>query len=66
MPRLLDVGCIGDTRWSVRYLMREEKERLLGHKAKLLPLKQYVKFKCHIRFDIIKKFAKKCLDASSL
>ena len=39
---------------------------LLGSKAKPLPLKQSVKFKCKIRPEITKKFAKKCLDASSL
>ena len=57
---------------SVRYLMRKEKKGLervckplLGSKAKPLPQKQYVKFKCQIWFKITKKLAKKCLDASS-
>ena len=30
-----------------------------------LPPKKSVKFKCKIRSEISKKFAKKCLDASS-
>ena len=40
--------------------------KLLESKAKLSPPKQSVKFKCKIWFEITKKFAKKCLDASSL
>ena len=40
---------------------------LLGSKAKPLPPKQSVKFKCQIWSKIItKKLAKKCLDVSSL
>ena len=39
---------------------------LLGYKAKPSPPKQSIKFKCQIWFEIIRKFAKKCLDASSL
>ena len=38
---------------------------LLGPKAKPSPPKQSVKFKCQVWFEITKKFAKKCLDASS-
>ena len=38
----------------------------LVSEAKLLPPKQSVKFKCQIRFEIAKKFGKKCLDAFSL
>ena len=55
--------------------MKEEKERLgeglvivplLGSKAKPVLLKQSVKLKCQICSILIKKFAKKCVDASSL
>ena len=70
MPRLFFAGCIDDTRPSVRYLMREEKERfregLQAVKAKPLPSKQSGKFKCQIWFKITKKIAIKCLDAPSL
>ena len=41
-------------------------EPLFGSKAKPLPPKQSVKFECKIWSEITKKFAKKCLDASSL
>ena len=61
MSRFLFAGCIGDTRPSARYLIRKEKES----KTKLLSPKQSVKFKCHKWSKIIKKFTKKCLDASS-
>ena len=37
----------------------------LKSKAKILPLKQSVKFKCQVWFEITKKFANKCLDAFS-
>ena len=65
--------CKCSTCLSVRYLRREKKvndlERvckpLLGSKAKPLPSKKSVKLKCQIRSEIGKKFAKKCLDASS-
>ena len=57
---------------SVRYLMRKKKKnlekvckQLLESRAKPLPLKQSVKFKCQIWFQITKKFTKKCPDASS-
>ena len=81
MPRLFFAGGIGDMqRLQVRYVSEckvpnergkgHDLERvckpLLGSKAKLLPPKQFVKFKCKIWFEITKKFAKKCLDASSL
>ena len=39
---------------------------LLRSKAKPSPPKQSVKCKCQIWSEITKKFAKKCLDASSL
>ena len=39
---------------------------LLGSKAKPLPPKQSVKFKCQILLKITKKLAEKWLDASSL
>ena len=42
------VGCVGETLLNVRYLMREENERLLESKAKSLLPKQSVKFKCQI------------------
>ena len=67
--------CKCNTHLSLRYLMREKKERfgegfvtryLLGSKAKPSPPKQSVKLKCQIWSKITKKFAKKCLDASSL
>ena len=52
--------------------MKDEKKRfrkglqaVLRSKAKHTPKKQSVKFKCHIWFEATKKFAKKCLDASS-
>ena len=58
---------------NVRYLNREEKKRfgeslkpLLESKAKPSLPKQSVKFKCQIWLKITKKFAKNCLDASSL
>ena len=38
----------------------------LGAKAKPLPSKQSVKFKCQIWSEITEKFAKKCLDVSRL
>ena len=69
MPRLLFAGCIGD---SVGYLMRDEKglERVckpfLGSKAKLSPPKQSVTFKCRMWSENTEKFARKCLDVSSL
>ena len=78
MPRLFFAGDIGDTRrLQVRYTVeckvlnergkREGLERvckpLLRSKAKPFPPKQSVKFKWS---EISKKFAKKCLDASSL
>ena len=71
MPRLFFAGCIGDTCQSLKYLVREEKKRFgeglsLGSTANISPLKQSVKFKCQIRFEITKKVAKKCLDASTL
>ena len=58
MPRLFFAG---DMRLSVRYLMKEEKERFgkrlkaifLGSKAKLLSPKQSVKF---ILSDIVRKY----------
>ena len=47
--------------------MREEKERFgEGLQAKPSPLKQSEKFKCQKWFEILKMFAKKCLNASSL
>ena len=39
---------------------------LLGSKTKTSPSKQPVKFECMIRAEMIKKFAKTFLDASSL
>ena len=41
---------------------------LIGSKSKSKPSspKQFVKFKCQIRFKITKKFANKCLGGSSL
>ena len=39
---------------------------LLRSKAKFSLSKQSVKFKCQIRFEIAKKYAKKYLDVSSL
>ena len=64
--------CKCDTRLSVRYLMREEKERFgeglqadIGISSKAFVSKQSVKFKCQIWFEITNKFAKKYLDASS-
>ena len=57
----------------VRYLMIEEKERservskpLLIAVAKPWLPKQCEMFKCQTWFKITKKFAKKCLDLSSL
>ena len=54
--------------------MKEEKERfgeglpgvieIVNRKAKASPPKQSVKFKCQKWFEIAKKFAKKCLEAS--
>ena len=38
----------------------------LASEVELSPSKQSVKFKCQIRFEIAKKFGKKCLDAFSL
>ena len=38
---------------------------LLEYKAKLLPPKQSVKYKCQTWSKITRKFSKKCLDASS-
>ena len=66
--------CKYDTRPSVRYLTREEKERFEKlfasgfYKSKAKPLfpKESMKFKCQIWSEITNKFAKKCLDASSL
>ena len=77
MPRLLFVGDIGDIQ---RLRMRQaskgkvpnekEKEKvcepLLKSKGKHSPPKQSVEFKSLIWSKITKKFAKKCLDASSL
>ena len=66
--------CRCDTRPSVRYLMREKKRMickvfskpLTEFKARPLPPKQSVKFKCKISSEITSKFANKSLDASSL
>ena len=66
--------CKCDTRLSVKCLMGWEVESfgqgwhaiLLEFKAKPWPRKQSVKFKCQIWFKATKKFAKKCLDMSSL
>ena len=81
MPRLFFAGDIGDIqRLKLQYISkcRVLNERgkvndlekackpLLGSKAKPLPLKQSVKFKFKIWAEITKKFAKKCLDGSSL
>ena len=64
--------CKCDMLPSVRYLMREERERsdrvckpLLESKANPSPPKQSVEFKCQTWPEIIKKLAKKCLDESS-
>ena len=81
MPRLFFAGGIGDIqRLREKYMSKCKvpKERgkgndlervckpLLGSKAKPLSPKQSVKYKCKIRVEITKKFAKKCLDVSSL
>ena len=65
--------CKCDTRLSVRYLIRAKKKGLervckplWKFKVKPSPPKQSVKFKCQIWCEITKKFAIKCLDASSL
>ena len=72
MPRFFFAGDIGDIHqlqvWYVlecKVLMRKEKERVckpLGITAKISPPIQSVNWKW---FKITKKFAKKCLDASS-
>ena len=46
-------------------LERVRKRLLESSKTKLLS-KQFAKFKFQIGFDFTKKFAEKCLDASSL
>ena len=58
---------------TVRYIMRATKKglekvskSLQGSKAKLSPSKLFVMFKCQIQSEITKKFAKKCIDTSSL
>ena len=81
MPRLFFSGDIGDIqRLKVRYAFESkvpnEREKgkawrgfgnpLLGSKAKPVLLKQSVKLKCQISSILIKKFSKKCIDASSL
>ena len=81
MPRLFFAGDIGDIqRLKLQYIskcrvlnergkvndLEKVCEPLLGSKAKPLPLKQSVKFKCPTWSDITNKFARKCLDASSL
>ena len=72
MSRLFFAGCIGDTCSSVRYLMREEKERfarallaVIGIQSKTFAFKKICEVKSKIQSEITKKFAKKCLDASS-
>ena len=73
MPRVFVAGCIGETRASVRYLVRKKKKGLervykllLESKESPLPSQQSGKFKCQILSEITKKLTKKCLDASSL
>ena len=79
-PRFFFAGCVGDIqRFQVRYESQfkvpneskwEDLERVcklsLGSKAKPLPPKQSVKFKCHMWCKITKNFVKKRLDAFSL
>ena len=69
VPRLFFAECIGDAHPSLRYLMRGKQKGLervfkplLAFKAKLSPPKTI----CQIWFKTTNKFAKKCLDASSL
>ena len=74
MPRLFFAECIGETRPSVSYPERERKRKglervcmlLLESKAKPLPPKQSVKFKCQMWSKITNDFARKDLDTSSL
>ena len=63
--------CKCDTRPSVRYLKREEKERFREGLQAIIGISNKtfassVKFECQIWSKITKKLAKKCLDASSL
>ena len=80
MPRLFFTGGIGDIQClQVQYaseckVPNERGKKRLEKVCKLLfrfpgkpsPQKQSVKFKCQKWSEITKKFAKKCLDASSL
>ena len=78
MPRLFFSGGIGNIQHlQVQYASKKFNKRekgndlervckpLLRSKAKPLSPKQSVKFKCKIWLKITRKFANKCLDASS-